>query len=433
MNVLTIAGSDPSSGAGIQGDLKTFASFGVYGLTVITALTSQNSSKFLTSDAVRPSMVRHQIKSVLSGFRVSAIKIGMVYDRGTISAVHGQLKDAKMPIILDPVFESSTGGKLLREHAFPAFRKLMVPLAFVITPNVPEAERISGMRICSLEDAKNAAKKIQSMGARNVVIKGGHLHGSTVTDLLLEGREFHVFSQRRISRESHGGGCLFSAALCATIAKGYSLVEAVRLSQKASFDSIKSARKFGRGLSIAVQRSADPIEKALSEAIGRLCSMEGFYRHIPEVQTNFVYSGRFPRGIKDILGLEGRIVRTGTSVQPVGSLKYGGSQHVASAVLEVSKRFPATRSALNMRYDELTIQKAAAKSFRISSYERKHEPRGSKGVEGRTVTWGVGAAISKMKGPPDIVYHKGGQGKEPMILLFGKSPGDVLSKLARIT
>jgi len=433
LNVLTIAGSDPSGGAGIQGDLKTFASFGVYGLTAITALTSQSSSKFVRTDAVAAGMIRSQIRAVISDFKIEAIKIGMLYARGAIKTVHRELKGSKIPIVLDPVFRSSTGGILLRDDAFELFTKLIVPIAFVITPNIPEAERISKVRIRSIGDAKKAALKIQSMGARNVVIKGGHMDGPTVTDLLLEGGQFSAFSQKRLERESHGGGCLFSAALCAGLAKGTSLVEAARLAQRASAGSIRRAGKFGRGFAIAVQGNPDPVEKSLLSAIRRFCAIEGVYKHIPEVQTNFVYSRPFPSKPSDVLGLEGRIVRAGTSVQPVGEVKYGGSRHVANAVLAVAKRFPSIRSAINIRFDEETISRAAAKKFRISTYERRMEPRASAGTEGRTVTWGVGTAVSKMKNPPDVIYHRGAQGKEPMILLFGRNPSDVISKLVRIT
>lgn len=432
MNVLTIAGSDPSSGAGIQGDIKTFDALGVHVLCVVTALTSQNSSRFFKSEPVSAEMIRNQIRAVFSDFKIDAIKIGMVYDKKTIKTIHGELQGIQVPVVLDPIFESTTGGVLLRPDALSYFKRLLVPLARIITPNTSEAEKISGVKIKTLNDAKRAAQKIHSMGAKSVVVKGGHMHGSSVTDILYEGGVFHAFSQKRLVRASHGGGCIFSAALCASIAKGKSISESVRLAQKTSFESIREAARIGSGLAIARQKNPDAIERELFSAINRFADIEGIYEHIPEVQTNFVYCRPHPRSISDILGLEGRLVRAGRSVLVAGKLKYGGSRHVASAVLEMAKKFPSTRSGINIRYDERTINGAIARGFEVSYYDRSLEQRGTKKAEGMTVPWGVKNAIKGLKSPPDMIYHKGDLGKEPMILIFGKSPGDILTKLGKI-
>ncbi|MDE1766911.1 MAG: bifunctional hydroxymethylpyrimidine kinase/phosphomethylpyrimidine kinase [Thaumarchaeota archaeon] len=432
MNVLTIAGSDPSSGAGIQGDIKTFSALGAYGFSAITALTSQNSSKFFMSEPVSPDAVRSQIRSVLLDFEVSAIKIGMVYDKKTIKTIYDELKNIRIPIVLDPVFQSTTGGVLLQADAYEDFKKLLLPLVYVITPNVPESEKITGMKVRSQSDARKAALKINSMGAKNVVIKGGHMRGDGVTDLLLAGKKFYTFSQKRLSRDNHGGGCIFSAALCVSIAKGTSVPESVRLAQSISFESIKNASAIGKGIAIARQKNTDTVEEELAGAIGQFVSINGIHKYIPEVQTNFVYAKPNPKSIFDILGLEGRIVKAGSSVMVAGTLKYGGSRHVASAVLEVAKRFPSTRSAVNIRYGNTTIKKATAERFQILRYDRTLEPRSNKNAEGKTVSWGIKTAIENIKNSPDMIYHTGDLGKEPMILLFGKTPRDVLIKLAKI-
>jgi hydroxymethylpyrimidine/phosphomethylpyrimidine kinase len=432
MNVLTIAGSDPSSGAGIQGDIKTFTTLGVYGFSVVTAITSQNSSKFFSSESVSPHVIKSQLRSVLSDFKVNAIKIGMVYDKKIIRTIHSELKNINVPIVLDPIFQSTTGGVLLQKKAFSDFKKFLIPISHIITPNVLEAEKITGMKIRSFKDAKKVALKINSMGVKNVVIKGGHIQGYRVTDLLLESKKFYTFSQKRLPLDSHGGGCIFSAALCANIAKGNSLSESVRIAQLVSFESIRGATKVGSGLAIARQKNADKIEKDLSSAISHFVYIKGISEFIPEVQTNFVYSKPNPKSIFDVLGLEGRLVKTGNSIAIAGILKYGGSRHVANAVLEVSKKFPATRSAVNIRYSKKTIEKAISKRFHVSHYDRMLEPHDFKKAEGNTVLWGIKAAISKLKNPPDIVYHMGDIGKEPIILLFGKTPRDVLTKLSKI-
>jgi hydroxymethylpyrimidine/phosphomethylpyrimidine kinase len=433
MNLLSIAGSDPSSGAGIQGDMKTFDAFGTYGLSVITAVTSQNTRRFFDVKPVSASLVKSQIRSVLEDFRIEAIKIGMVYDNQTIKAIHAELEGIKIPIILDPIFKSTTGGDLQMRDAFVNYKKLLIPISHIITPNIQEAEKISSIKIKSLNDMKNAAKKIQKIGAKNVIIKGGHfISGSKVVDILLEDKKFHTFSHDRLKFENHGGGCTFSAALCANIAKGKKLSDAVDIARLFTVKSMKNATKIGSGLVIVTHAIGDEIENLLSHAISKFCSIDNIYKYIPECQTNFVYSTPNPRSLDNIMGLEGRIVRTGKLGTVTGDLKYGGSKHVASAVLEMARKFPAIRSGLNLRYDSTTIKRAISKGLKISSYDRNTEPTKNKEKEGSTVSWGIKKAIVHSSTPPDIIFHTGDFGKEAMILVFGKTPEDVLRKALMI-
>jgi hydroxymethylpyrimidine kinase / phosphomethylpyrimidine kinase / thiamine-phosphate diphosphorylase len=433
MHVLSIAGSDPSSGAGIQGDIKTFNAFRAYGLSVVTAITSQNTSRFFGVKSVSPSLVKSQIIAVLTDFQVDAIKIGMVYNKQTIRVIHSELKKIKIPIILDPIFKSTTGGILQMESAFLDFTKLLIPLSYVITPNVIEAEKISGVKIKSLKDVKIVARRIQKMGAKNVVIKGGHfLSGDKVTDILLEGERFHVFSHDKMKFESHGGGCTFSAALCANIAKRKKLSDAVDSARLFTLWSMKNASKVGKGLAIIKPTGGDKIENQLSRAISEFCVVESIYKHIPECQTNFVYSASNPTVLEDIMGIEGRIVKTGKFVVIAGHLKYGGSKHVASAVLQMTRKFPFIRSGLNIKYDDKIIKKAISKGLKVSQYNREKEPQEIREKDGSTVLWGIKSAIRSLKTPPDIVFHKGGFGKEAMILIFGENPIDVLRKILKI-
>lgn len=433
MNILSIAGSDPSSGAGIQGDMKTFSALGAYGLSIITAITSQNTKKFFDVKPVKPSLVKSQIRSVLEDFHVDAIKIGMVYDKQTMRVIHSELEKIKQPIILDPIFKSTTGGILQMENALSDFKKLLIPLSHIITPNVIEAEKISGAKIRSLKDMKNVAEKIQNLGARNVIIKGGHfLSGSKVIDILLDGKRFHVFSHDRLEFENHGGGCTFSASLCVNIARGKKLPDAVDSARLFTIASIKNAVKIGSGLAVTMHVKGDEIENHLSHAISKFCSINSIYEHIPECQTNFVYSTLDPLSLKDVMGLEGRIVRTGKFGTVAGNLRYGGSKHVASAVLEVARKFPTIRSGVNLKYDSSTIKKAISKGLKVSSYDRKKEPLENKKRDGSTIPWGIRTAITSLKIPPDIIFHKGDFGKEPMILVFGKDPEDVLRKILKI-
>jgi hydroxymethylpyrimidine/phosphomethylpyrimidine kinase len=432
VHILSIAGSDPSSGAGIQGDLKTFSALGVYGLTVVTAITSQNTVKFSNVEEVSPEMIKNQIESVFSDFQISAMKIGMVYSSDVIKAIHSKLRKINVPIILDPVFESTTGGMLLQKDAFYDFKKLLVPLAFVITPNIPEAEKLASMGIRTTSDVRRAASKIRNMGAKNVIIKGGHLKDSQVTDYILEKSKFYSLSGKRMQVTSHGGGCSYSASLAVSLAKGKDLRESAIFAKKFAEESIRNSEKAGRGLAIMKTYKEDKLEKKLAEAISSFSNIKNIYKVIPECQTNFVFSKPNPKSLNDILGVSGRIVKAGKTVVVAGSIEYGGSRHVGSAVLQMTKKFPNTRSALNIKYDEKTIRKASAKKLAVYSYDRALEPVGTKIKEGGTISWGIHDALKNANKSPDIIFHRGDFGKEPMILIFGKDPSDVLAKLAKI-
>lgn len=432
MHVLSIAGSDPSSGAGIQGDIKTCSALGAYGLSVITAITSQNTLKFSKVQEVSSDMIKNQIDSVLSDFKIDTIKIGMVYSSSVIKAIYSKLKKTKIPIILDPVFESTTGGVLLQKDAFADFKKLLVPLAHIITPNALEAERLTGVKIRDERSVRQALTKIHQMGAKNVVIKGGHLKGSVVTDFVLENSKFYEFSGKRIHVTTHGSGCGFSAALAVSLAKGNSLRDSVRFAKEFVEESIKKSQKVGRGVAIVKAENIDKIESELADAISVFGNIKNIYTFIPECQTNFVFSKSNPRTLNDIVGVSGRIVKAGKTIVVVGDLKYGGSRHVGSAVLQVTKKFPKIRSALNIRYDQSIVRKAIAKKLFVLSYDRVVEPFKTKTKEGNTISWGIQSAIKNAKKSPDVIFHRGDVGKEPMILIFGTNPKDTLSKLRKI-
>jgi len=430
--ILSIAGSDPSAGAGIQADLKTFSTLGAYGLTVVTAITSQNTRKFFKVKEISSDMIKSQLESVLSDFDINVIKIGMVYSSSVIKAIYSELKEIKAPIILDPVFESTTGGVLLQKQALPLFKKLLVPLSFVITPNIPEAERLAGIKIRTPKDVRKAAEIIHRMGAKNIVIKGGHLDGKLVTDFVLEKNKFYTFSGRRIERTTHGGGCNFSASLAVSLAKKSNLKDAVKFAKDYSFKSISNSQKVGRGIFITKIGKEDDIEKELSDAIFKFTNLKNIFKYIPEVQTNFVFSKPKPRSLDDILGVSGRIVKDGQKLIVAGTLQYGSSRHVGSAVLEMAKKFPSIRSGINIKYDKELIKKAISKNYSVLHYERIKEPSTTKTKEGHTISWGVKNAIKNTTKPADLVFHKGDFGKEPMILIFGANPIQVLGKLAKI-
>ncbi|MGI0023982.1 MAG: bifunctional hydroxymethylpyrimidine kinase/phosphomethylpyrimidine kinase, partial [Nitrososphaera sp.] len=255
---LSIAGSDSGAGAGIQADIKTFSALGVYGCTAITAITAQNTRTVSRIVQVPPAMIADQITSVLRDIPPDAIKIGMVYSRETIDTICRLLKRSKAPVVLDPIFGAGTGAKLLRDDAFDSFVSDLVPICALITPNKMEAERLAGMKIRTEADGIDAARRIRKLGARSVVVKGGHFSRTKVTDLLLDSNSklTKITNPRIKIRESHGSGCNFSSAATAYLAKGASLPDACRRANEYVHIAIKNAVTVGQGLPVTNPLSA---------------------------------------------------------------------------------------------------------------------------------------------------------------------------------
>ena len=431
MNILSIGGSDPSSGAGIQSDVKAFTEFGAYGLTVITAITSQNTSSFGMVEPVSNKVLKNQIESVITDFQIDGIKIGMVFNSEIIKTIYQQLKKLKIPIVVDPVIKSTTGGVLIEKKSIDDFQKYIIPLATVITPNKFEAEILSKSKINSKNTIEKIAKKIQKMGARNVVITGIEEKNNKVTDFVLEKNTKYQISGDKISGTNHGSGCNYSAAMIFAISNKKTIQESVKFAKEFAYDSIKNAKKVGKGIKITSQKK-DKINLELSQSINEFTKIKNIYKNIPECQTNFVYSKQNPKSTKDILGLSGRIVKAGNEVIVAGNLTYGGSKHVATALLIVNKKFPQIYSAINLKYQNSTISKIRKSKLLVSSYDRTQEPNDIKN-KGSTVAWGIKNAIKKLKTPPDVIFHKGDFGKEPMIIVFGETPKNTMKKLLKIT
>lgn len=432
MNLLTIGGSDPSSGAGIQSDIKAFAEFGAYGLTVITAITGQNTTSFGMIEPVSQKILQNQLESITADFKIDGIKIGMVYNSQIIKTLYKQLKKIKIPIVVDPVLKSTTGGALMERTALVDFQKYIVPLATVITPNKFEAEILSKIRINSKSNMEKSAKIIQRMGAKNVVITGIEGKYNKIADFILEKNAKYTISGEKIVNTNHGSGCNYAAAMIFAISANKTIRESARFAKEFTYNSIKNAKKIGKGVKITETKNPDKIHSELSHAINEFIEIKNIYKNIPECQTNFVYSKQRPKSTKDILGISGRIVKAGKEVIVAGNLSYGGSKHVATALLTVNKKFPQIYSAINIKFQNATITKIKKSKLKISNYDRNQEPSNVKN-NGSTIEWGIKNAIKNLKEPPDVIFHKGDFGKEPMIILFGETPKSILKKLLKIS
>ncbi len=256
---LTIAGSDSGGGAGIQADLKTFAALGVYGCSVITAVTAQNTLQVSGIEAISPDMVRKQLEAALSDIHPNAIKTGMLANSAIIEAVAATLRRfPRVPLVLDPVMIAKSGDALLATEAVRTLCEQLIPLADMVTPNIPEAETLTGMRLAGDESIRKAAAAIRGMGAKAVLIKGGHLaidrsedsRAAEVADLYDDGKEVHRISGPWIDTpHTHGTGCTLASALAAGLARGLSPYAAARQAREFLTQALRTAFPVGAGKS----------------------------------------------------------------------------------------------------------------------------------------------------------------------------------------
>ena len=246
---LTIAGSDSGGGAGIQADLKTFAAFGVYGTSAIAAITAQNTVGVTAVEPIPADLVVAQIEAVAGDITLHAIKTGMLANAAIVEAIAAAIEDLELPnIVVDPVMVAKSGDRLLDDDAVQTLRVELLPLALVVTPNIPEAEVLSGRRIVSLEDAREAARAIHALGARAVIVKGGHAAGDDIVDLLFDGERFTEFRTPRIaSSNTHGTGCTFASAIAAGLAAGRPLHDAAQQAQAYVAGAIRHGLAIGHG------------------------------------------------------------------------------------------------------------------------------------------------------------------------------------------
>lgn len=248
--VLSIAGSDSGGGAGIQADIKAITLLGSYAATAITALTSQNTRGVSSIHGLPPTFVIDQLDTVLSDIPIDVIKTGMLHTPAIIAALAERLAELKViiPMVIDPVMVAKGGAALLEREAVQVFIDQLLPLAYLLTPNVPEAERLLGVTIKNEVEMERAARDLHGMGAANVLIKGGHLSGRTSTDILFDGTKCHYFSSERIfTSNTHGTGCSYASAIAALLAQGEPLLAAVERSKLFIISAIRNARPLGKG------------------------------------------------------------------------------------------------------------------------------------------------------------------------------------------
>jgi hydroxymethylpyrimidine kinase/phosphomethylpyrimidine kinase len=436
---LTIAGSDSGGGAGIQADLKTFAALGVYGASVITSVTAQNTLEVTGIHDLPAEFITLQLDTVMRDLPIDAVKTGMLSNPAIIRAVSERLQTLGVEkLVVDPVMVAKGGAALLRKEAEAELLDRLLPLAYVVTPNLGEAEVLAGLPIRNVEEMEQAARRIHAKGSRHVVVKGGHLDGPPV-DVFFDGRRFRYFEGERIETKSlHGTGCTFASAIAAELAKGAEVTEAVCRAKAYITTAIRLAEPIGHGFgpthhfgALYHQAARYDIILQLEEAVTQLRE-GGIAALIPEVQSNLGLA--LPRAtmLPEVAAWPGRIVRVGEDIHPVGSPRFGASQHVATIILAAMRVDPRYRSAMNIRYGEDILHTCQTADLRIAQLSHQAKPTEAQSREGSTVTWGVAEAIQGMDTVPDLIYDRGTVGQEAMVWVLGQDAVEVAQKVLLI-
>ncbi|RLE00286.1 MAG: bifunctional hydroxymethylpyrimidine kinase/phosphomethylpyrimidine kinase [Aquificota bacterium] len=437
--LLTIAGSDPSGGAGIQQDLRVFAQLGCHGMAAIAALTIQNTTGVKGFVSVEPQFLREQVEFLFQDVMPQVVKTGMLGSVENVEVVAQCLQGRGIPLVVDPVLVATSGDPLF-EGAKGAFLEHLFPLATVVTPNAHEAGALTGMEVKTLEDMKEAARRLKARGPQWVLIKGGDLEGKEVVDLLYGGDGFHHFAHPRVSLsdKSHGTGCAFASTLAVFLARGLDMIQAYRESLKLVELYLMGAVPLGKGAVPANplvvgerNRARCRVLDRLARALEILESLEGGGILVPEVQINLCEAIPLARGHQDVAGIRGRVVRWGEKMRAVGCPAFGASRHVANIVLTAMRFDPSVRAAMNVKYKREWISILESSPLEVASFSRAEEPAEVKEREGSTLEWGVNKVCSSLGRVPDIIYDEGDIGKEPMIRVLGRDALNVVEK-ARI-
>lgn len=423
--VLSIAGSDSSGGAGIQTDVKAIASLGIHPCTVVTCVTAQNTEKVDSIYPLPSTEIERQLVSVLSDVKIDAAKTGMLYSADIVESVAKVLERNEFPVVVDPVMVATTRSSLGSGDLTQALISRLLPLCEIVTPNIMEAESLSGLRIENDRDAEAACERMHDLGAKNVLLKGGHL-GEKPVDILLTDGEFKRFSAERFKEDVHGSGCAFSAFIAGGLASGMELEECVRESKKMITAGFFNSYRIGKGFSVIQSHYSEDRYSVWKELDLALEELKGFLPAdlVPEVGMNIGYALPFASKPSEVVALKGRIVRVGERIDTPSHMDFGTSIHISKIILTALRFDHTSRAALNVRFSEEIVERFKHHGLSVSEFDRSEEPEGVS-----TMEWGTERAILDLGRVPDVVFDRGSIGKEAMVRVLGKSPSDSLTKL----
>ena len=405
-------------------------------MSAVTALTAQNTLGVQGVFEVPADFVERQMEAVISDIGVDALKTGMLGNSAIIRVISRMIRRFRITqVVVDPVIASKNGTRLLAPEAERSLKQELLPLARVITPNLAESEMLTQRKVRGMKGMREAAARIHSMGAKNVLIKGGHLPGEPV-DLLFDGRRFQEFAGSRLDTpNTHGTGCTLAAAIAVELAKGTAVAAAVEKAKAFVASAIRFSLPLGCG-----QGPVNPFVHASRqmeryEVLQKL--KQAFYRLQEakvgdlclEVQSNLGYALPCALETDEVAAFPGRFTRLGKEVLKVADPEFGASQHIARMILTAMAYDPSMRAAMNVRFAEETVRRAKKAGFVVRQFSRGDEPRRAAHLEGSSLSWGVKKVIENSRTFPDIIFDRGGMGKEPMIRVLGHDPAEVVAKV----
>ena len=438
-HVLTIAGHDLSSGAGVTKDLEIFLALGLHPLSIPTSFVIQGPGGVSDLFPTPPKPFGRMLKTAKNEVRLDGIKIGVLGETSQVKAVSSFLKEYReKPIVVDPVIASKNGFRLMSDDGLRSMIRHIFPLSYLITPNADEASAIVKKPIRNAREMEQAAKLLSRLGPKNVLLKGGHLPGDPV-DLLFDGRQMLTHKKVRMERVVHGTGCTLSSLMLSFIVLGYPLREAFLEAESLMEELLKESYKLnGSGywytsLTRILHKGNERwrVLKSLRDASVKLEYLN-MVELIPGVQMNVGYAIQEALGVEDVAAFPGRIGQSRGKVCFKGGPEFGVSSHVARLILAYMKHYPHMRACANLRYDHGFVERAKKFGMAVTRADRRKEPERAKDAEGRGLDFLVEKALKGAVSPPDIIYDTGDIGKEPIIRLFARDPAELLKKMEMI-
>jgi len=388
---------------------------------------------------ISPEIVEQQLSGILEDGKPGAVKTGMLGNELIVETVVRLLRRYRIKkLVVDPVIYSSSGKSLLSPKGIQVMKKKLLPVTFLLTPNLNEAGILSGVKIKQASDRIRAARVLIKMGAKNVLIKGGHLKGKP-QDFFFDGkRSLCLDADRVIRSDVHGTGCTLASAITAGLAKGKDVVTSVKEAKKFIGLAIIGAVTSGKGapqVEPLTRLYQDSERYEMSQRVFR--AVEVLKEHcigglIPEVQSNIGFGIENAQVLNDVIGFPARIVKCGKNILIPSPPRFGGSRHVADIVLTVMQFDSSKRAVMNIKYNTDLIRVCKSLKFSLASFDRAMEPKKVRTLEGSSLEWGTAFSIHKCGFVPDIIFDKGGMGKEEMIRVIAQDIESLVDKVLKI-
>ncbi|QLK27391.1 bifunctional hydroxymethylpyrimidine kinase/phosphomethylpyrimidine kinase [Natrinema zhouii] len=425
---LTIAGSDSGGGAGIQADLATMAAHGVFGTSAITAVTAQNTRGVESSHVLPLEEIEAQLEAVTDDFAVGAAKTGMLATAEIVRTVADRASEFDFPLVVDPVMVATSGDRLLEPEAERAYEDLLGE-ATLVTPNVDEAEVLTDVTVIDGESAREAGKAILETGVDAVLVKGGHVPGERVQDVLVTDDTVRAFEHPRVGTDAtHGSGCALAAAIAARLAKGEALEPAVAGATDFLARAVRYYSDVGEGhgavnhmVPLRNEAAREPTAEEVQAIVDRFVDAD-VSALVPEVGMNVVGATPYAESIAETAAVEGRITKTFSGARPNRGVRFGASSHVARFLLSAREFVPDLRFAVNCRFDADVEAALESLEWPVAEYDRDTQPDAVKEIEGSTMGWGAQQAFADRDESPVAVIDRGSVGKEALVKLVAADP-----------